>query len=253
MKVEQEILAVLSTSHFDGHQLLLPMQLDRKTYEKVAKVIEWSGGKWSKKAKAHVFAEPAADALDQLFLTGEISNVKQDLGQFDTPPHVVAWLIRLANIETGMKVYEPSAGIGNIVGALREATGKEGTVFGHELDPKRHAQCMTNQFSSFGAGGLGLGDFLKVEPNPVFDRVVMNPPFAKQADMAHVQHASLFLKPGGRLVSVMSPSFTFRQDSRTVAFRSFLDDMEAETEVLPEGSFKSSGTGINTVIVHFDN
>jgi 16S rRNA G1207 methylase RsmC len=36
----------------------------------------------------------------------------------------------------------------------------------------------------------------------------MNPPFARQADIHHVNHALKFLKPDGLLVSVMSAGVT---------------------------------------------
>jgi type I restriction-modification system DNA methylase subunit len=81
----------------------------------------------------------------------------------------------------------------------------------------------------------------------------MNPPFAKQADIAHVTHAAKFLKPGGRLVSVMSASVTFRTDAKTEAFRGFINSKGAAHEKLAGGAFKESGTMVNAVIVSFDN
>ena len=92
-------------------------------------------------------------------------------------------------------------------------------------------------------------DFLTVEPNPIYDRVVMNPPFDKQADIKHVMHALKFLKPDGLLVSVMSAGVTFRDNKLTVDFRALIRERGGDIEALPDGSFKESGTGVNTVIV----
>lgn len=247
MKVEQNILEILERSRLDGQLLMLPpTQLDRNTYIAVNKVIEAAGGKWDRKARAHVFEGLATDTIDPILLTGEYTRTKQDFGQFDSPPAVVARLIELAEIEPGMATLEPSAGIGNIVEGV-EVSG--GLVTAYEIDAKRlHAakdRCTLH-------GGIHLRDFLFADPEPAFDRVVMNPPFAKQADIAHVTHAAKFLKPGGRLVSVMSASVTFRTDAKSEAFRKLINERSASHEKLPEGAFKDSGTMVNAVIVSFD-
>jgi hypothetical protein len=84
------------------------------------------------------------------------------------------------------------------------------------------------------------------------DVVLMNPPFSKGQDVKHVTHALGFLKPGGRLVAIMGAGVTFRQDKRTNEFRELVQAMGGTIERLPEGSFKSSGTMVNTVIVVID-
>lgn len=244
--VAVDVLEALDSARKDGNALYLG-QLDRKLYQSVAKVIEAAGGKWNRKAGAHLFENDAAEAIEPIILTGSVINQKQELGQFDTPPEIAARVVELAKIEAGMKIYEPSCGVGNLVAAIIDATGSGANIFAHELDPKRHAACVTRHYRSFAGGGIGLGDFLTVEPAPVFDRVVMNPPFAPaQADIDHVNHALKFLKPGGILVAIMSAAVTFRTTKKTVAFR----DVRGRTvHALPEGSFKASGTAVNAVIV----
>ncbi|ESW92669.1 SAM-dependent methyltransferase [Mesorhizobium sp. C280B] len=251
MEISQHILAVLSQAETVGNNLYLRGQLDRKTYQDVNKVLEANGGKWNRSAKAHVFSEPAAEAIEQALMTGEFRRVKQDFGQFDTPPDVVARVIELAAVEPGMWVYEPNAGIGNLVAG---AAAKGATVWGNEIDPKRHAACVTRHFASFGAGGLTMLDFLAIDPGPEpgFDRVVMNPPFAKQADIDHVAHALKFVKPGGRLVAIMSASVTFRSNRKTTDFRDMVEAKGAHWEALPEGAFASSGTNVNAVVLAVD-
>jgi type I restriction-modification system DNA methylase subunit len=100
-----------------------------------------------------------------------------------------------------------------------------------------------------------VGDFLAVSPDTpnfggnLFDRVVMNPPFSRQADIRHVLHAFRFLRAGGRLVSVMSASVQFRENRLTTDFRKFVSDHKGRIESTPQGSFAVSGTLVNTVIV----
>jgi predicted RNA methylase len=246
MQIEQNILEILERSAIDGAMLRLPpTQLDRNTYQAVNKVIEAAGGKWNRKAGAHVFEGDAIDTIEPILLTGEYIRTKQDFGQFDTPEEVALDVVRRAQIEAGMYVLEPSAGIGNIVDAVEKAGG---LVEAFEIDAKRLHSCKDRCIL---AGGIHLSDFLNSKPEPIFDRVVMNPPFARQADIAHVLHATRFLKPGGRLVSIMSASVTFRTDAKTEAFRDFINVRGASHGHLPAGAFKESGTMVNSVVVSF--
>lgn len=254
MRVEQNIMEILERSVLDGAMLRLPpTQLDRPTYAAVNKIIEAAGGKWSRKDRAHVFDGDAIDTIDPILLTGEYTkptSVKQDFGQFDSPPAIVARLIALARIEAGMDALEPSAGVGNIALAAA-AIGADVMCF--EVDERRCAALVKASRDAVKRLGMVVqADFLTVEPSPIYDRVVMNPPFAKQIDIAHVTHAAKFLKPGGRLVSVMSASVTFRTDAKTEAFSNFINSRNAHHEKLPAGAFKESGTLVNAVIVSFD-
>lgn len=77
----------------------------------------------------------------------------------------------------------------------------------------------------------------------------MNPPFAGQDDVRHVMHAFGFLRRNGRLVAIMSAGILFRTNKLTTAFRDLVADRGGAIEPLPEGSFRSSGTSVNTCIV----
>ncbi|WP_167719508.1 hypothetical protein [Shinella sumterensis] len=58
-----------------------------------------------------------------------------------------------------------------------------------------------------------------------------------------------FLKRSGRLVAIMSAAILFRANKLTTAFRDFVADHGGAIEPLPEGSFRSSGTAVNTCVV----
>jgi protein-L-isoaspartate O-methyltransferase len=243
IQVAEDVLAVLSRAETDGTALRLVGQLERRLYVRVNDVLAAAGGKWNRRAKAHLFDGDAAEAMEQIMATGQIT-CPQDMGQFDSPPEVVARLITLARIAPGMTVLEPSAGIGNIVAGLRDTGASVEAV---EIDAKRCERLERDLFP--GNVGLTCGDFLGVAPSPTFDRVVMNPPFAKQADIDHVRHALAFVRPGGRLVSVMASGITFRENRKTIEMRDLIDARGGSIEPLPEGSFRSSGTLVNAVIV----
>ena len=246
--LSDNVLSVLSASRTEGNALFLGEQLERKLYLSVVKVLDAAGGRWNRKAKAHLFEEEAADAIEPILLTGVVTNKKQEFGQFDTPPAIAELLAERCDIQHGHVCYEPSAGIGNLVEAAIKRTGTGVGVFGQEIDPSRHARCLSRHWRAFGAGGLGLGDFLAVTPNPVFDRVIMNPPFAKQADIDHVNHALKFVAPGGRLAAIMAAGVRFRQNRKADEFRALVE-AKGTLESLPDGAFQESGTSVNAVIV----
>ena len=240
MKINNDVLAVLSQAIVIGNAVTLTGQLDRKLYVKTNEVLEAAGGKWNRKAKAHLFDGDATEIIEQIILTGEIT-VPQDFGYFPTPGPVVNRLMELAEIEPGMLVLEPSAG----QGAIAKEVAKIARVDCVELLPQNAEILMNENIYRT----VAIGNFLETYLHPVYDRIIMNPPFERQADIKHVQHALKFLKPGGRLVSVMSAGVTFRENSLTREFRDLVNSRGGKIEALPEGSFKASGTGVHTVIV----
>jgi predicted RNA methylase len=242
VKIPSNVLEVLDRAQTDGPRLTLTGTLDRKLYTATAKVLEAAGGKWNRRERAHLFDRDAADAIEGMLLTGEIVSAKQQFGYFPTPPEIVRQLLDHAGVQPGMRVLEPSAGRGAIALAAASAGALVDCV---ELQAD-HAEAIRDAHHPDVA--VLVADFLTTSPQPVYDRVVMNPPFARQADIAHVQHAWQALKPGGLLVAVMSTGVTFRQTATAVAFRARLDELGGSLHPLPEGAFKESGTDVNTVI-----
>ena len=240
--VDPDTLAILGRADMNGHVLKLTDDLERQAYAKVRKVIELVGGRWNKKAGAHLFAEVLAqDALEQVLLTGQVVDERQELGAFYTPPHIAAQVIAAADLKAGMTVLEPSAGRGALaapaylLGCLVDCV---------EIDPKS-----VKLLCSIAFRRVVPGDFLAMRPKPAYDRVVMNPPFARQQDVAHVRHAARFLKPGGRLVAITSAGVLFRTDRRTELLKRLVAAGDGTAEALPDDSFASAGTKVRTALV----
>ena len=238
--IPEPVLTVLSAAEMSGRALRLTGQLDRKLYTQTNAVLEAAGGKWDRKAKAHLFEVEAAEAIEPILLTGEYSK-PQDFGFFETPADVAERVIALADIRPGMSVLEPSAGRGALARPARSAGGDVACV---ELQERNAAHLVADKFAS-----VIVGDFLGITGLARCDRIVMNPPFAGQADIRHVRRAAEYLRPGGRLVSIMSAGIDFRTNALTIDFRKWLADHEGSITRLPAGSFKPSGTDVNTVIV----
>lgn len=243
MKLSEDVLAVVSQAQTDGNKLVLVGQLDRKLYQAVNKALEAAGGKWNRKEKAHVFDTDASDRVDQMVLTGEVEVPKDEFNFFPTPPEVVEKLLGIAEIQEGMTVLEPSAGKGAIADAC---AAKGARVFCVELmeDNVNHLKAKADIYNS-----VTHLDFLSLQFGRTYDRVVMNPPFLKQADIHHVKHALRFLNPEGLLVAVMSAGVKFRQNQLTVEFRDMVTQRGGQILDLPEKSFKESGTNVATVVV----
>ncbi len=237
-KIDEATLQILSRVTTEGDKIHLTCgQLDRKQYLEVNKILELMGGKWNRKEKGHIFFEDPTDRLESVLLTGEIME-PQKYGYFPTPEPLARRLIELAELKPGMTVLEPSAGQGGIVDHIPEGCA----IDCMELLPNNTEVLQKKGYL------VQQCDFLSIETKPIYDRVIMNPPFERQQDVDHVRHALKCLKPNGRLVSVMSAGIVFRENKKTAEFREIVDRY-GFIERNPEGSFKVSGTMINTVIV----
>lgn len=241
MKIQNDILGILSSAKVESNNLFLVGDLERKQYLAVNKVLESCGGKWNKKLKCHVFDTDAESRIEEILLTGEVEVPKDEFDYFPSPKSVVDRLVEFADVKSGMTLLEPSAGTGNIAIAFKDCAIMTGVEFNKNNYEKLKE---LNIFDD-----LVYGDFLLYTSDEKFDRIVMNPPFSKQADIKHINHAMTMLKPDGILVSVMSSSVIFRTNKLTTEFRNLVKTNGGFFEDLPENSFKSSGTSVNTVIV----
>lgn len=164
---------------------------------------------------------------------------------FPTPESHAADLVALAGIEPGMTVLEPSAGHGMLAEAARAA--------GAKVDAVELAVDLREILQAKGFGLVG-GDFMDTTPAQSYDAVVMNPPFSNDMDIDHVRHAYDHLKPGGRLVAIVSATAGDRQNNKNKAFREWFDGLGGSEQAMPEGSFKASlnPTDVRTKIFVID-
>jgi len=165
-------------------------------------------------------------------------------GFFPTPKPIIEDMIERAGIGGGDRVLEPSAGKGDIAESLVEAGAEVDAI---EIDSTLRDILEDKEIN------LVSRDFTTFETDQPYDAVIMNPPFENGQDMQHVQRAYEMVKPGGKVVAVMSASPFFGETKSKKEFREWLDSVGGEYEQLPEGSFKGQEsfrqTGVNTYLV----
>jgi len=254
VEITPEVRETLGRSTLDHNNtvvVLPPEQLSRPQYEAVDKVLRALGGKWDRRLRGHVFPRAVDGQLAEALAAGRAVDTKRTLEQFFTPPEIARQVLDLAGDIEGVEVLEPSAGAGAI--AL-EAMRRGAIVTAIEIDRELvSALCSETE----GRMNIACFDFLEwslllpplAQP---YDVVLMNPPFRRGLDLAHVWRAFGLVRPGGRLVSVMSPHWTFAQDRATREFREEVRRRDHSWTELPPGTFKAEGTGVNTGILVID-
>lgn len=232
MKVANEVINVLANCKVDGNNLYLgDIQLERKLYVSVDKVLKALGGKWNRKARAHVFDSCPGEKIEQLLYTGEYTDEKKEFQFFETPELLAKELIEMACIQSEETVLEPSAGCGAIAKLI------DCDVI--ELNESNRTILLADGFFIVGS------DFLQF--NKQYDVIIANPPFSKQQDIDHVNHMLDLAKRC--VVSVMSASVLFRDNKKTVMFRERIENLGGEITPLPDDSFMESGTKVKTCVV----
>lgn len=128
-----------------------------------------------------------------------------------TPKSLVKLLIQLGEIQENSRVLEPEAGIGYIADEIKQITPHVDCIeisgsFRELLELKGHH--------------LVGCDLLECKPEPVYDAVLMNPPFSN--DSRHIRHAFGFLKQGGRLVTVCLDRLQHSEQKKYQEFQDWL-------------------------------
>lgn len=171
----------------------------------------------------------------------EIAKMKQSLllqkidDFFPTPDIVIERMVNLADLEEGQSVLEPSAGMGNILEFLPENT----VSIEQNFSLFKYLKKIRPDYTVI------QGDFLALNGNlGKFDKIVMNPPFSKGADIKHIKHALSHLNEGGKLVSLCANGP--RQTKELMPLADLWED-------LPQGSFKQAGTNVNVALLVIQN
>jgi len=236
---------VLKQCTVDGLIVKLPtIQLDRKLYQEVAKSLELIGGNWNRKSQGFIFKSDPKDLLEQVS-TGEKRNLKKEFQFFETPGDLADELVELADIKESDCILEPSAGQGAIIEAILRKL-PTANIFAIELMNENSLILNDKGFNH------QIGDFLKMPNQPVYDKIIANPPFNLGRDILHVKKMYECLKSKGRIVTIMSKHWKLSGNKKETQFREWLNEVGADIIDVDAGAFKKSGTNIPTCIIVVD-
>ena len=113
---------------------------------------------------------------------------------YPTPQNVIDKMLDLAQLYPHHCILEPSAGSGDLASAIAKLGVSKIDCF--ELHPLLQKALILQGFNVLG------NDFLKSQPQPIYDRVLANPPFSSNGVNRHTRQAFKFLKPGGKLITL---------------------------------------------------
>ncbi len=163
---------------------------------------------------------------------------------FQTPPELADRMAGyLLPLPDGARILEPSAGLGRLYRAVRQA-GHAGPVVMVEQSPECCRELYALTADDPGAT-LRQGDFLDKTADDLgglFDGVIMNPPFKMWRDIKHIRHALTMLAPGGRLVALCANGPRQREQLRPMADQ--WHDLPAET-------FREEATKVHAALAVF--
>lgn len=184
---------------------------------------------------------PRLEALANRHQNGTAPRAIAAFNLFQTPEPLAAKMAEISDLRPGLRVLEPSAGLGRLIRACESKCENLQTV-AVEITPA----CAQVLFQNYGQLKIFQRDFLTLEPEEtgLFDRIVMNPPFKMRQDIAHIRHALDFLAPGGLLIALC-----LSENRRLAAFR----EMAETWETIAAGTFRGEGTNVETILFTFRN
>jgi len=169
---------------------------NKVAWAEAARVLEAIGGTHNGRG-TFTFDYWPGQVLDEIITSGCIPDHKSH--QFYPTPEKLAQIaVELADIGTGHTCLEPSAGTGGLAKFMpMELTRCV------EVSSLHHNILTAQGFDAIQADFL---TWASLPGHPMFDRVVMNPPFSEGRWTAHVEAAASMVKTGGRLVAILPPS-----------------------------------------------
>jgi protein-L-isoaspartate O-methyltransferase len=155
-----------------------------------------------------------------------------------SPLGLVENLLAAVSLNKESRVLEPEAGSGCIADAVRKITP--------------HVDCVEVNYDlrkllELKGHRLIGDDFLELAPQPVYDAVLMNPPFS--AEWKHIRHAYDFLRPGGTLVSVCPDRGMDSGFRKYQAFQEWLAEQTYSVQQLHNVKFEMTSVYISLLVI----
>lgn len=142
------------------------------------------------------------------------------------------------DVGLGARILEPSAGMGSLLKAVNKAIQ-------YSIAPIDFCEVQDEFIPSL--EGLGArrvaGDFLEYTPGPIYNAVIMNPPYANKAAERHVDHAWNCISPGGKIVALVGKMTgeVIEEEFHGHVF---------EREEIPRNTFKETNIATILFLIH---
>ena len=146
-------------------------------------------------------------------------------------------MIDAAKVQPHHRVLEPSAGTGDLASAIALITNR---IDCFEINLGLQTALTLQGFNLIGS------NFLASPPQPIYDRVLTNPPFSNNGVNLHTRHAFKFLKPGGKLVT-LAHHYSLKPSQSDKQFFTWLKKHQAKFLNLGQ-AFKNSDRQTNALI-----
>lgn len=214
------------------------------------------GGKWNRRAQAHVFPSDPAEIIAAAVARGKTPNTSRKVleAYFATPEALARHLVAgehsdIAALPPGAHVLKPSAGDGVLVRAILAANP---TLLVTAVEPDRQRAARIAYDTRVTVVVSSFEEFAATA-TPQFAGVVMNPPFALPGRatvwMDHLYTAWDLVLDGGQLLSIAPANIGYRTDRSHRAVREFITD-HGGFEEIDFRAFTTSGTYVDTVLLH---
>jgi hypothetical protein len=165
---------------------------------------------------------------------------------YPTPASVIDKMVQLANIKDNQLILEPSAGKGDILDAIASYNNTVNLDF-CEFNKYNNEILELKCYNKVGQ------DFLILEPQPIYDRILMNPPFEDRVDIRHIRHAFEFLKDDGILVAVITNKSISNATPETAKMRQdvelFGQIIELDEDVMTTDAERKATVSISLVVL----
>lgn len=251
LKVSPEVMEALQTMkvvYEDGYWgVIIQAATNLDIWADICKHLKAIGGAYNGDEDVFVFTKNPIIRLNLLLRAGE--TVIVSTGFVQTPYPVGLTMCEHARLQTGMTLLEPSAGYGALLRAIDDYCREAGIVL--QYDAIERDTLKRSVLDLAGWNVLEKFDFLLCTPDRYYDRIIMHPPF--EDETAHILQAMRWLKPGGRLVSLMSTHPFHRNYPIDTTFRSWFGHVKGQIVPLPDKVLHSeNGLDMNACIVIID-
>jgi hypothetical protein len=215
--LEQALSSSKIVKHDDTWELVGLPTMSRPNYENFKKVLAALGGSWN--GKTHLFWRDPSSAIQELLEVGKMPQINP-YSLFETPDCAIDDLFLLLDMPEGeydnpWRILEPSAGRGAIARRIRERL-PNAQIDCFEIDPVNREALEAQGFNVIGH------DFLEADIKGDYHFVVMNPPFERDAYVAHVTKAYSYVARGGKLGAIAPNSLTFGKTKAVTTLRNLI-------------------------------